>query len=165
MHARKVSIVAAAFTAVASLITAPAAAQDGPMPPEVQPPVQRCVEDITSAAQRASQAIVSNARGTVERIQRLDADGAGDRRIARAGAEGLERNRALAERGRRAVIGTTGRCLKLLSDNGAPPEALGFIRSVGERALGAVNNAAERARNAIARAVAGATADADEGGE
>ncbi len=157
MKSLRLSSALALFAAL--LFTAPAVAQDDPAGAG---PVEECLMQMGETAGNAINGIKGLTAKGVNAIKELDENGAPDRAIAHAGARAKRAINRVSERASRVINLTADRCLLILRELGAPPEAGMAIQNGRREALGAVGQADHRGKQIIRHAVREAIAP-DEG--
>lgn len=151
----------------------PATAQDGPPPPpqgDNQPTpqqvVEHCVRRLADLTGNTLEVMRSTTQRAVGLIAELDANGAPPPAILRVGAAGKGRVERALRFGTGAINAEAERCLRLLRELGAPPEAAGRILEARQRSLNALREGAMRSigaiMNAVRTAVEGGDAPADQ---
>jgi hypothetical protein len=136
--------------AALSLVALPAAAQDDPDPQQI---AASCVEAIQNTAERTLGNIQEATGSAIAAIETLDADGAPDAAIVRAGAAGKNAISRRADRGRDRVNRLAARCVAVLNRLGAGETLIGVVTGAREAAVGAIRAGVHAGRAAVRGAV------------
>lgn len=125
-------------------------------PPDPAAVAARCVSSMEQVADRTTGAIASTTDATIDRIARLDAAGATDREIIRAGQAGTHRVQLIGRFGASRVERIERHCVRLLVRLGAERDLVMRVRGAGEGFRTSIGDAVQRGSMAIRRAVADA---------
>jgi len=121
--------------------------------------LQECLQRIANLSQQSVDAIDARCQDCVTRIANLDAAGAPDAAIVRAGRHCLEHLRHFNRRSDHALDDTTRSCLRMLRRAGAPPDAAQQVLLASRAAHEAVNQATLTCAQSVRQAVDDATED------
>jgi len=157
---RVLTIVKSVVAAAVLLSPAPVLAQDGPPapPPGADQPtpqqvVKHCLRHLASITGNSLEVMRTATGRTIEVVADLDGNGAPAPAIIRAGGVGKARVERTLHVGTHAINQEAERCLRVLRELGAPPEAAGRILEARQRSLEALREGAVRSVGAITRAV------------
>lgn len=139
---------------VACLVSATTVfAQNSPDPTDV---ATRCVAQMEQTRDRAIRAVGGATDNAIDRIARLDAAGAEDREIVRAGQAGVDRVQRTGRAGIARISRIERSCVRVLIRLGAERDLLQRVRGAADGFREDVGNAAQRGAGAIRQAVADA---------
>lgn len=125
-------------------------------PPDPADVAARCVASMEQTADRTVGAIASATDGTVGRIARLDAAGAPDEEIIRAGRAGITRVQMTGRFGASRIARVERHCVRLLVRVGAERDLIMRVRGAAEGFRMSIGDAVQRGTGAIRQAVADA---------
>lgn len=125
-------------------------------PPDPTDVAARCVASMEQVADRTVGAIASTTDATIDRIARLDAAGATDREIIRAGQAGADRVQLIGRFGASRVERIERHCVRLLVRLSAERDLVMRVRGAGEGFRTGIGDAVQRGSMAIRQAVADA---------
>lgn len=145
----------AAISAAVALLAAPCVAHAAPPTPEQV--VARHAEGVTNVVNTGTSAIANAGAAAVARIGELDAAGATDEAITRAGHRAVHRVGDMVRRSLEGVHKMTFSAVRVLSRIGAAEEFKTAVRTAAEAGASAIRSAGEAARSAIGAAVDAAT--------
>ncbi len=116
----------------------------------------RCVSAMEAVADRTAGGIGDAAQRATGLVARLDAAGAPDREIVRAGQAGVDRVQLIARFGSSRIARIEAHCVKVLRRLGADRALIGRVMDAADGFREDVRNAAQRGSGAIRQAVADA---------
>eukprot|EP01025_Chloroclados_australasicus_P065557 TRINITY_DN8931_c0_g1_i14.p4 TRINITY_DN8931_c0_g1~~TRINITY_DN8931_c0_g1_i14.p4 ORF type:complete len:154 (+),score=43.14 TRINITY_DN8931_c0_g1_i14:121-582(+) len=125
-------------------------------PPDPADVAARCVASMEAASDRTVGAIGDTTGAAVDRIARLDAAGAPDRAIIRAGEDGIKRVRLIGRFGSARITNIERHCVRLLVRLEAERDLIARVRDAADGFREDVRNAVQRGSGAIRQAVADA---------
>lgn len=125
-------------------------------PPDPADVAARCVAAMEDARDRTVGAIADTTGAAVDRIAQLDADGAPDRVIIRAGDAGINRVRLIGRFGTARIANIERHCVHLLIRLEAERDLIMRVRGAAEGFREDIRNAVARGSMAIRQAVADA---------
>ena len=153
---------AAGALTLASAPTAHATEDPGP----IQMIVQQCVEQIGTSAERTRNLLEARATFGVERIGNLDANDAPVPVMIAAARNATGDLDEIAGNGTRRINRIAFNCVKVLSDNGAPPQAIQIVLQARSAAIASIEAKQRQAKRAIRQALREALEDEEPpGGE
>ncbi len=116
----------------------------------------RCVAQMDRSSDRTIGAIGSATDNAINAVARLDAAGAEDRAIVRAGQAGIDRVQRTGRSGIARISRIENSCVRMLIRLGAERELVQRFRGAAEGFREDIGNAAQRGSGAIRQAVADA---------
>lgn len=126
---------------------------DGPDPVQV---AQRCVAAMDQVTDRTIGGVADTTNRTVALVGRLDAAGAPDRAIVRAGQAGAQRVQMIGRMGSSRVARIEAHCTQLLRRLGADRTLIARVQGAADGFQEDIRNAVRRGTGAIRQAVADA---------
>ncbi|NRA57771.1 MAG: hypothetical protein HRU13_06600 [Phycisphaerales bacterium] len=139
---------------VACLVSATTVfAQNAPDPADV---AARCIAQMEQTRDRTVGAIGDTTGSAIDRIARLDAAGAEDRQIVRAGQAGIDRVQRTGRAGISRISRIERSCVRVLIRLEAERELIQRFRGAANSLREDIGNAAQRGSGAIRQAVADA---------
>ncbi len=114
---------------------------------------ERCIAEIREAAERSVEAIHTTTANGVERIARLDNEGAPDRVLIHSARDSKHRIRMISHSSSAHISRMVRACVRELERLEAPDELIEAVRTAGHHARNRIATAAENGSRAIDRAL------------